>query len=254
LTSGAAGTLRPVSGALFDDGGPTANLVQGQIGDCWLVSTADVIAAQRPALLRKIIRDNNDGTFTVTFKRYDHDEERYVDVNTTVTSSLYTNWSGKPTYGATKSNELWFPILEKAYAKWKGGYDGARSGYPFEAFEALLGNEGRHFDPDVTKPDDLYDALEQRLKNHEAVVAWTRVDTPELNFANTGLAQDHAYAVLGVERVDGKRFVKVRNPWGNNPYRASNSPLGLRALDNAMLLVPLEAFVSHFSGVGSAPT
>ncbi len=86
------------------------------------------------------------------------------------------------------------------------------------------------------------------------MVGWTRLDTPDLPFANSGLAQDHAYSVLGVERSGGARMVRVRNPWGQNGWAAPRSALGLKALDGGVLLVPLDVFAQRFLGVGAAPT
>lgn len=40
-----------------------------------------------------------------------------------------------------------------------------------------------------------------------------RGDDHEL-FAGNGLSKNHAYSIIGAEEYKGKRFVKLRNPWG----------------------------------------
>ncbi len=146
--------LKKLDGPLFADGSPrVATAKQGRIGDCWLVSTMDAIAAVDPQRIKDMIKDNEDGTFTVTFQRYDHEQERYVPEPVTVDNSFYvTGFANMPAYGSCASGDLWFAVVEKAYAAWKGGYEAVRSGYPFEAFEAVLGAAGRHFDSTSRRP------------------------------------------------------------------------------------------------------
>ena len=243
---------------LFAAGGPKERTAkQGEIGNCWLVSVADAVASARPERLRERMRDNGDGTITVRFARWDRERARYVDEDVTVDRRVPAR-SGKALYGTMTSDESWFPLLEKAYAQWKGGYDGISSGYPFEAFEALLGAEGTHFDHDVSAPEALWRALSRQAARGDAVVAWTRVDTRSLSFANTGLAGDHAYAVLGVEQREGpngpERVVRLRNPWGQNPWAANGGKLGLRSSSGGVLEMPFDAYVRYFAGTGAAPT
>jgi hypothetical protein len=239
---------------LFVDGGPSARAVkQGEIGDCWLVAAADAIATMKPSRLRDMMKDNGDGTVTVAFQRYDHDARTYVAEHVTVTRDVY-GFGSSPSYGKSLKGEAWFPLLEKAYAQWKGGYDGIRSGYPFEAFEALLGAEGKHFDLDVSSSDAVWAAMQRQSRNGEAMVAWSRVDTRALSFSNTGLVGDHAYAIVGVELRDGERIVRLRNPWDSNPWSAANGPLQLKQLDGGILEMKLDVFMKYYAGYGSAPT
>lgn len=242
--------LGELKGPLFVGGPDARTVIQGEIGDCWLVSACDAICKTNPGKLREIIKDNGNGTYTVTFQRFDHEKQRYVKDEVTVTNQVYLR-GGKPLYGSSSTGDVWFAILEKAYAQWKGGYDGCRSGYPFEAFEALLGNAGRHFDCDATGTEALWRQLQKRASTN-AMVTWTRVDTAEVPFVNTGLAGDHAYSVLGVSDVNGERMVKVRNPWGSNGWVARNNRVGIKA-DNDVLEVPLAVFARFFAGVGCAP-
>jgi hypothetical protein len=241
-----------LKGPLFVDGGPKPRTVtQGEIGDCWLVSACDTLAQVAPNKLRDIIKDNKNGTYTVTLQRFDHELDRYVKDEVTVTNQVYSKYGSKPLYGASTAGDIWFPILEKAYAQWKGGYDGCRSGYPYEAFEALLGAEGRHFDCDATGSDAMWAQLRKREKS-EAIVAWTRVDSNEVPFGNTGLVGDHAYSILGTREENGERFVKVRNPWGSNGWAAKNNNVGIKS-DDDVLEVPIAVFTKFFGGVGCAP-
>lgn len=220
---------------------------QGNIGDCWLVSAVDAIAVADPQRLRSLFRENDDGTVTFTFHRYDHETRRRVTEDVTVTNSALHN--GSAVYGSTSTNERWFALLEKAMAGFKGGYEAIVSGYPYEAFEALLGTPGKHHDFDVATPDAVWAAL--RGKN-QAMATWTRVESPALSFAKTGLAADHAYAVFGTSERDGERFVTLRNPWGSNKNVWGGARDGIALQPNGLVELPLRTFMTLFAGLGTA--
>ncbi|MCC7072090.1 MAG: hypothetical protein IT383_12250 [Deltaproteobacteria bacterium] len=252
----AGARLAPLSGPLFVGGPDPRTIKQGELGDCWLLAACDALCATNPQRLRDMIRDNGDGSYTVSFQRFDHERQRYVSEEVTVTNQVYVKpgYGGdKPLYGSSLAGDTWFPILEKAYAKWKGGYEGVNGGYPFEAFEAMLGAAGRHYDCETMPREALWAALNKKSKAKEAMVTWSRVETPTLPFANSGLASDHAYSVLGTVEKNGERYVKVRNPWASNPWAAQNNRLGIVA-DKDVLEVPLALFAKMFVGVGAAPT
>jgi len=245
-------TLRPLSGPLFARDPAFGDVRQGEIGDCWLVSAVDALANVAPRRLRELFTENDDGTVTVSFHRFDHDSGRVVREPITVTNSAYVK-DGALLYGkaGNKSDDddaRWFPLLEKAYAAWKGGFEAVVSGYPFEAFEALLGKPGKHFDLDISSADAVWSALK---KPDQVLATWTRCDSKELRFSNTGLQADHAYAVIGVEERGGERMVTLRNPWGENGWAAKNGKLGLEVASNGLLSMKLDVFMKYFVGLGS---
>ncbi len=244
---GDTGTLKTLSGPLFACDPAVGAVVQGAIGDCWLVSAVDAIANVAPLKLRELFTENDDGTVTVSFSRFDHDTGRVCKQPITVDNTAYAK-GGELLYGTCTGEERWFVLLEKAYASWKGGYDAVVSGYPFEAFEAVLGKPGKHFDLDISSTDAVWSALK---KPDRVLATWSRVESKDLRFANTGLQADHAYAVVGVDENDGERFVTLRNPWGQNGWAARGGPLDLQAGSNGLLSMKLDVFMKFFAGLGS---
>ena len=239
-----------ITGPLFVDGASPTDPVQGQIGDCYLVATAASIAQMKPDVLEKMIKDNGDGTYTVTFKRFDAQAKAYVDDAVTVSNQMNSSWSGAFYGGSSNSSdpakaEAWFPVLEKAYASWKGGFDAIRSGYPYEIFEACLGKAGTHFDVRVDSEAKVFGAMKKAMDAKQPMVAWTGIDSTDKPFTNTGLIGDHAYTIMGVEEKNGERFVKLRNPWGQTEP-AGNGP------DDGVFSVPWKTFAKYYDGVGVA--
>ena len=239
--------LKRLSGPLFARDPSFGDVRQGAIRDCWLVSAVDALANVAPQRLRELFTENDDGTVTVSFHRFDHKTGRVVREPITVTNSAYAR-DGALLYGKGDGDTRWFPLLGKAYAAWKGGFEAIVSGYPFEAFEALLGKPGMHLDLDISSPDAVWSALK---KPDQVLATWTRVDSKELRFSNTGLQADHAYAVIGVNERGSERTVTLRNPWGENGWAAKNGTLGLEVASNGLLSMKLDVFVRYFVGLGS---
>ncbi len=70
-----------------------------------------------------------------------------------------------------------------------------------------------------------------------------------------GLAGGHAYSVLGLEQVDGKDYVRVRNPWGIGRGVYKKNELtgetvmveGNRSMFTGSFLVEISTFVEHMA-------
>lgn len=234
-----------LTGSLFLNGASVTDAQQGGVGDCYLVSSAAAIAQMRPDVLERMIRDNGDGTFTVTFKRFDAQARGYVDDAVTVTNSFPAQYGQAYYGGSTQRGELWFSVLEKAYASWKGGYDAIQSGYPYEIYEACLGKPGKHFDTRVDSAQKVYEAIQTAVAKKQPMVAWTCPDSTEKPFAGTGLVGDHAYTLMGVEERNGEKYVQLRNPW------ACTEPTG-DGRDDGVFSLPLSTFAKYYDGVGIA--
>lgn len=90
-----------------------SDIAQGEVGDCYFIATVAAICDREPDFIRKMMKDNADGTVTVRF--YDEGKPVYVRVRKTVPVG---NGSGSTMVGADKfvRGALWVQMLEKAYA------------------------------------------------------------------------------------------------------------------------------------------
>lgn len=203
--------LEPFTGPLFNGDGPSSTDVdQGQLGDCYLASTAASLAQTDPHALEQLIHDNGNGTYTVTF----HGPNGPSSV--TVDGELYAK-NGSPLYGKQGNGAMWFPILEKAYAQWKGSYDNiGNGGYPTDVMSALTGRQtssGNLGGFMGMSDGDAWNQIQSSVNSHQLVTATTD-SVPD----GSGLVGDHAYTVVGYTSLpDGSQWVTVRNPWGTSP-------------------------------------
>lgn len=127
--------------------------------------------------------------------------------------------------GEHTSGALWGQMLEKAYAIRLGSYQQmGGGGFMNDVFEAFMGkaSEVIMFDASEGKSDKLFGSVKQALQRGQLVGAGTKQDIGVTQGSGLsagevkvdGLAGQHAYGVLDTVEMDGRKFVKVANPWG----------------------------------------
>lgn len=192
---------------LFGKAGPqAADVRQGYVGDCWLVSTLASVAKTNPGDIRKLVTGLGDGTYAVRFHRGNSDV--YVRVDGDLATS-----GGDLAYARFGSNgSIWTAIVEKAYTYFRRGdgkYASLNGGWMSEAFAGL------GFAPvsvkSVANGQQLLGQIQAWLNQGKAVTyaAYT-------SNAGAPLISYHAYTVMGVVTdATGKPIaMQVRNPWG----------------------------------------
>lgn len=105
-------------GSLFIDGVRPAEIIQGGLGDCYLVSSLLLLARGAPEFLADAVVDNGliNGKQTWGIRFYDQGGSPVwvtVDKELPVVSKSNSSLLGT----STTTGELWIPILEKAYAQ-----------------------------------------------------------------------------------------------------------------------------------------
>ncbi|KAJ2928239.1 hypothetical protein H1R20_g8850, partial [Candolleomyces eurysporus] len=231
----------------FPPGGAahSAAIKQGNLGDCYFLSALATVSGP-PGLIEKICvaRDEKVGIYGFIF----YQDQGWVSVIVD-DSLLYTNIpqyeslneDAKAVYHEDKdrfnaiarkggqlllyakagtSNETWVPLIEKAYAKLYGCFSHIVGGQTREAIEDLTGGVASHvivkdiLDVDAFWKDELCRVNKDRLFACSfrplPAASGSAGDAPDVQ----GLVGAHAYAILRVAEINGKRFVVLRNPWG----------------------------------------
>jgi len=212
--------LKRYTGPLFVNGPSSSDVRQGAIGDCYLPSAVAAVAHQNPKAIENAITETTNAQgereFTVRFFTRSGRMEMV-----TVDADIYTRSWGGPIYGTTTGAndiakmELWFPILEKAYAKWKGSYDAiGNGGVAGEVMTALTGKTYTSVSTQYDSATTVFNAIKSAAANKQPMAAGTHDD--KALYANSGVYADHSYSVLGTEESGGKKYVLLRNPWGES--------------------------------------
>ena len=243
---------RPLRGALFSRPPSPRDIRQGDLGDCYFEAVMGSLALQRPDYLQNAIKENADGSFTVRFfaKTPSGTKPQYV----TVDAMLPVDAQGQPTYSAPVDGQLWPAVLEKAYAKFKGGYGFiGQGGLSSDSMFDLTGRHSVAIEnanaPDA-HTDEVFARMQHALERHELVTAGTIIEREKLP---PRYDEGHAYTVMAVGGTGSKRWIDVRNPYGlGNEESGATYPR--RAVD-AVIRVPLREFFKRFDEVclGSVP-
>ncbi len=195
---------------------------QGRLGDCYFVAALAAIANKNPDAVRRMIKDNGDGTYTVTF----HEGGEVVVDDQFPTQGGQVAYARPGDQDAKDGKELWVMLIEKAWAKLKGGYEEIRGSKvrmkSEDAMEALTGNKTTTIytssKDDKTLLELLAAAADKGLPMTAGVYTQDRFDQETLQkMRSQGVHANHAYAVVNVDRAKGT--VELYNPWGKETRR-----------------------------------
>jgi hypothetical protein len=231
---------RDLPGSLFVDGVSLLDAVQGQAGDCYLISAMNALSLTQPRAIEDAIREIPGG-YEVTFYTRKTEDGPFEPVRVPVTDDL--PWGLNQIFYAKgrDRSELWPGIIEKAYAKWKGTYKAiARGGEMSASLAALTGKPSQFaFLSPATDTAALFDRLKTALAAGAPIVAGSRGYGDNAPFEHRDVVFGHAYAVTRLFEQDGVRYVELLNPWG---FATSTSPEG-------RLTLTLDQLIALFSEI-----
>ncbi|KAJ3475010.1 hypothetical protein NLI96_g12118 [Meripilus lineatus] len=230
----------------YKDGASSSDIEQGLLGDCWFLSALSTVATV-PGLLDRICveRDEAVGVYGFIFFR----DGKWVDVviddllfiSNPKFAELKTEeqrlYHGNPDlYNSTArkgckalyfarsrtEGETWVPLIEKAYAKLHGDYAALSGGFANEAIEDLTGGVCSNIPLlDILDTNKFWDELLVQIRHSHLFGCYL----PDLSSKRNGMVRavhglipSHAYSVLKAVNYQGKRFVLVRNPWGEGEW------------------------------------
>lgn len=188
---------------------------QGQMGDCYLLSSIGEIALHDPGWITQMIHVNADATETVTLYEASNGslptigttsyKAVSISVTNTFPSDSVNNGATQDVYDGQK--EIWVQVLEKAVATLYGGYNGiANGGIPSISMEELTGC--------AAISTSASGISLQQLQSDSAVGDLITFDTDNAQSLPYGLYGDHAYMFDGLTTVNGTVMVNLLNPWG----------------------------------------
>ncbi|XP_028320369.1 calpain-9-like [Gouania willdenowi] len=208
------------------DGATRLDVRQGKLNDCWLLSAIASLSIHR-SLLKKVVpleqtfKDGYNGSFIFRFWQYGQWEEVRID-------DLLPTEDNRLIYlSSPQKHEFWSALLEKAYAKMKGGYRALDMGLPHEAMVDMTGGV-----TEVLKisamPSDMPSFLRNLLAKGALInCANCQGSLEERNVM--GIMYRHAYSLTAVEKVattyGSEYLVRILNPWGNTEWEGPWSDL-----------------------------
>ncbi len=191
------------------------DLYQGQIGDCFLISSIGELALTNAADIGRMITSNSNGTEAVTLYIGANGQlptfgtAAFKPVTVTVTnvfpSYAVDNGATQDVVGNLK--EIWPQVLEKAVATLDGGYGAiANGGNPMIAMEELTGC--------ATSAMSAASLTVGLLQKFIAAGDMIVMDTYARGALPSNLVDGHAYMFEKLTVVNGAGTVQLGNPWG----------------------------------------
>ncbi len=198
-----------------------SDINQGQIGDCYLLSSIGEIVLTDPSFITNMITQNSNGTETVKLYAFEtvkvgHSSiTELVATTKTVTNNFASysvdNGASQDVVGGVK--EIWPQVLENAFAQLGGGYSSIMNGgSPVYAMEELTGNAATWYSPTQfgSTAAQVTANFNTLIKANDMIV----LDTSMSGNSTYNLVGDHAYMFDGLVTQGGATYVKALNPWG----------------------------------------
>ena len=249
------------------------DIAQGQLGDCWLLA-AFATLAEKPEYIQKCFLTrsfNPRGKYTL--RLYDTKAQPPLWRNITIDDWIPCGSDDTPLYSKPNSNDMWPLLIEKAFAKMRGGYSHLDGGWPMDAMKTMTGFKGETFtiDPQNAKLGMFHSLKEMHDKGCIMACASKGKDntlTDGRSSVQGSIVGGHAYSILGMYEptltTEKVQLLKIRNPWGSFEWKGAwsdksemwNTHPGVAATlgkpkdtDDGIFYMPWNDFIQHYSAV-----
>ncbi|PVF93386.1 cysteine proteinase [Serendipita vermifera] len=208
----------------FLDGPSSSDIAQGADNDCYFLAALSTVYGFiffRDGLWQEVIIDDQLFVSAVPWgdldlvaqARYKRDPDIYDSIARRGSKVLYFAKS-------LNENETWVPLIEKAFAKFYGNFAYINGGHAREAVEDITGGTSTVFIlKDYLNKAKLWEEL-ARKESRDKLYAVSFLQASK-DKTTHGLLTKHAYSVLRAAEYNGKKFVVIRNPWGNTEWKGA---------------------------------
>lgn len=268
-------------GDFFKDTAEFFDPVQGAVANCYYIAALSAIAWATPFRIAHLTRATgaNQPQFNDLINFYTPDSGGALDKAIQVSEAVPLTASGDFIYcRSSEVNETWPAIYEKAFAKLKTGTasdmpDITQTGWGdcVWATAQLNGGTRRYWNTASRSADDLWNLLRSNCLSYRTfnpMTAWTYSSgdsSPDhVDYNSAHVVGSHCYTVLGWAYRDCRRWIVLRNPWGNTEAIASVldatismydvswwRPITLKNNDGVFAM-EISAFKKYFAGFGAA--
>lgn len=232
---------RVVAWKVFQNDPCASDISQGGLGNCWFCGSLAAVA-EKPDVIRRLFVDSHSSTGELSpvgvyaIRLCDGGEWKFQIID----GLLPCNKCNMLAFSGARRNQLWVPLLEKAYAKLRGHYEAIEGGTPAEGLRLFTGW------PSIVQELQRLPTQEALLDSQLALKTqslcpfagedylWTRLESAfasrlimcgscghvdgitDEQYRSVGLSPSHCYSIIQVgTALNGSlRLVRLRNPWG----------------------------------------
>jgi hypothetical protein len=207
------------SGSLFVGAAKYSDVVQGMVGDCYLVGTLGELALKSPAAISNMFIVNGDGTYTVRF--FNRGRAEYVTVDSQLPVDRYGRlvFANMGSAAGSTSNVLWVALAEKAYVQMNesGWLRAGMTGNGVNSYQAIAGG---WFSAVSLQVANRASTMATVLSSTFAEFATAYSSGKLVGFASksspisNAIVGNHQYVAVGYNTTT--QTVTLFNPWGVN--------------------------------------
>ena len=202
---------------LFGDGINTNQVNQGGLGDCYFVATL-VNYARYPNLIKRLFKTKevNDMGYYEVYLFIDGEWQIVI-------LDDYFPYNHGFCYVHSETI-LWAMLLEKAYAKFNRAYTHICAGFAKDSHINLFTGMDKHMHISSKEHDQV--SFVKEVQKYLKELTILGLGFSEESKVPEGIVRGHEHAVFDAEIVeDNVCLLKLRNPWGVNPYVGKFSKL-----------------------------
>ncbi|MCL4879221.1 MAG: hypothetical protein KJ064_21370 [Anaerolineae bacterium] len=269
-------------GRFFNEAAEFFDPIQGAVANCYYIAALSAVAWAMPYRIRHLTRATGlaQEQFTNLIQFFKPDSNGQLDKEIEVTDSVPLNTSsGGFIYArSSEDGEIWPAVYEKAYAKLKTGISGDHPditatgwGDCVWATAQLTGGKRHYYGTPDHSADQLWDIVRGNSISHRTfnpMTCWTYssgdATEKKIVYGDANIVASHCYTVLGWDYRDNRKYIILRNPWGNTEagVQTLNStvwlydiswwrPINLTTIDGTFA-IEASAFKTYFAGIGVA--
>jgi len=195
-------SLQDYDDAVFYSNGQT-RFQQGDLGDCWLAAAVENLRQENNRSAFEDVVQINGNNLEFRFWQIGTNQ-RTVTLASDAVPTIDRNPIFMRSVGGT---EYWGILLEKAYAKWVGSYEGLEGGFWTDAIQSFTGGVVERIKilkEDGSVTDNLFDIMQTSLSNGSSLCCIKKEPGERETY--------HAFCIIAVDEEDDNRSIRVNNP------------------------------------------
>lgn len=265
-------------GRFFNEAAEFFDPIQGAVANCYYIAALSAVAWAMPYRITHLTRATGQAQeqFTNMIRFYKPDSGGQLDKEIEVTDSVPLTLSNNFIYcRSSEAGEIWPAVYEKAYAKLKTGIIGDHPditatgwGDCVWATAQLTGGQRFYYGTASQSADQLWDIVRANSvsrRTFKPMTAWTYssgdASEKKIVYSDANIVASHCYTVLGWEYRNNRKYIVLRNPWGNTEASVQTlnetvwfydiswwRPINMTPVDGTFA-IEASAFKTYFAGI-----
>jgi hypothetical protein len=267
-------------GRFFNEAAEFFDPIQGAVANCYYIAALSAVAWALPYRISHLTRatGQTQQQFTNMIRFYKPDSGGQLDREIEVTDSIPLNTAtgGFIYCRSSEAGEIWPAVYEKAYAKLLTGISGDHPDITATAWgdciwatAQLTGGQRFYYGTSSHSADQLWDivranSLSRRTFNPMTAWTYSSGDASEkkIVYGDANIVASHCYTVLGWAYRNERKYIVLRNPWGNTEATVQTldatvwfydiswwRPINMTTVDGTFA-IEASAFKTYFAGIG----